>query len=47
MMLNVALVLGQLPEAAIVLVIVYVPGVLNVKSITPVEELIVNPTVDE
>ena len=37
---------GQLPDAAIVFVIVYVPIVLAVKSTTPVEELITSPAVE-
>ena len=38
---------GQLPEARIVYVTVYVPGVDVLGSISPVLALIVNPAVDE
>ena len=43
----VAVVLAQPPEAATVLVTVYVPGVLAVKSITPVVAVTAKPVVEE
>ena len=45
-MVAVAVAAGQAPEAAIVFVTVYVPGVLALKSTTPVVGLIDKPAAD-
>ena len=45
--LNVCTSEGQDPAAAIELVTTYEPGVLAIRLITPVDELMLNPVVDE